>query len=437
MAGRKSIKPITQAQVDAHRFVAGTSPFLWDHGTGAVSRFGIRATPAGGKQYVIRYSIGRQQRQYSLGPVGHFASVDEARREARALKERLEQRGIDPAIGRDGTMHAVWNHYIEGLRTGRGRKKGRKGKPASPKTLAVYEQQWRTHLKSAVGDLAPADVTVDVIDALHEKISQRRTATAAAKDGTKRGSTRRGGLVVANRALAALQAAWRANARGLTRDLADPFKALERNAENVRKVVLRRSDLPKFLEAVAEEPEHLRAYWQLMILTGARGGELRGLTWADVDLEHSVITFRDTKGGGDHEVPLSAEGVEILSELPRAGKLVFPFSPPKSSWTRILKRSGITGVRPHDVRRSVGSWLGAAGMSSKAVGALLGHKSDITSKVYIQLDSDPEVKRTAAELQAELVAKFAGNLIDLEAARKRQEQQHAMDEKPLATRSGA
>lgn len=414
MAGRKSNRPITDAQVLGHRYAEGKSPILWDHGTGALPRFGVRATPAGGKQYVIRYQIGRRQRQYSLGPVETFATVEAARQEARALIERLKQKGIDPAVGRDGTMQAVWSNYIEGLQTGRGRTKGRKGKPASRRTIEVYEQQWRTHLQPAVGALAPADLNVDVIDGLHDRISRQRTVVVEG-----RGGTRRGGLVVANRAVAALQAAWRANVRGLTRDLPDPFKALERNAETVRRAVLRRADMPKFLKAIAKEPEHLRGYWQLMLLTGARGGELRSLNWDDVDLDHKVITFTDVKAGGSHEIPLSDEAVVILAKLPRAGRKVFPFTRPKASWARILKDSGISGIRPHDVRRSVGSWLGAAGLSSKAVGALLGHKSDITSKVYIQLSADEETKRSAAELQAELLAKFAGKVTSIEQARQK------------------
>jgi integrase len=46
---------------------------------------------------------------------------------------------------------------------------------------------------------------------------------------------------------------------------------------------------------------------------------------------------------------------------------------------------GRKDLRIHDLRRSFGSWLGDAGFTSKQVGATLGHRSDITSRVYMQL----------------------------------------------------
>lgn len=76
--------------------------------------------------------------------------------------------------------------------------------------------------------------------------------------------------------------------------------------------------------------------------------------------------------------------------------------------------------RPRELRRRVGTWLGAAGLSSKQVGALLGHKSDITSKVHIQRAQDAETKAAAVATQAELIKKFGGNLVSIADARTKQ-----------------
>ena len=76
--------------------------------------------------------------------------------------------------------------------------------------------------------------------------------------------------------------------------------------------------------------------------------------------------------------------------------------------------------RPRELRRSVGTWLGAAGLSSKQVGALLGHKSDITSKVHIQLAQDAETKAAAVATQAELIKKFGGSVVSIADARTKQ-----------------
>jgi integrase len=128
-----------------------------------------------------------------------------------------------------------------------------------------------------------------------------------------------------------------------------------------------------------------------------------------------------TKNRDVQVVPLTAPSIALFKSLPKGdGKRVFPFTRPKSSWRRIVKAAGLEDLRPHDVRRSVGSWLGAAGVSLPQIQATLGHKSSVTSKVYVQLAADEETKRSAAEVQAELLRKFAGKVIDLAAARKKQ-----------------
>ena len=420
MARRNSKGNLTDAAVGAHRFTQGKSPFLWDRGDNCCTGFAVRATPAGGKQYVIQYRHARRLRRLSLGPIGTWESVADAREHARALINRMQKGRIDPAGGGDGTMAAVMDHYLRGLRSGTARRR-MKGHPASSKTITDVESAWNTHLMGSLGKLAPRDVTGALLRDLHGKITASRRVVVEG-----RGSRKRGGLYAANRALAYLRAAWRASAvDGLTAGLPDPFSGITRNHEKVRTEYLRKADLPKFLKAVQAEPEPFRSYWRLMLLLGNRGGELRALTWDDVDLEHEVVIFRDTKNGTDNEVPLPRDGVRILKALPRSGGLVFDFTRPKSSWDRVRKASGLPHLRPHDVRRSVGTWLGAAGLTSKQVGALLGHKSDITSRVYIALGQDTETKEAAVVTQAALVRKFGGKVVSFAAERKKRSDRHS------------
>ena len=101
----------------------------------------------------------------------------------------------------------------------------------------------------------------------------------------------------------------------------------------------------------------------------------------------------------------------------KGSDLVFGFDRPKKSWTRVLTHYGLTGLRPHDVRRSVGSWLGAAGLTSNQVGALLNHTSNVTSKGYVQLGDNEATKAAAAKTQAALVQSFGGNVTSIEHAR--------------------
>lgn len=415
MARRNSKGNLTGAAVATHTFTPGRSPFLWDRGANACTGFAVRATPSGGKQYVVQYRHARRLRRLSLGPVEKWQTVSEAREHARALLRSHLQTNVDPAVAGDGTMTAVMDHYLQGLRDGSARRR-MKGHAASIKTIESVESAWKTHLQEPLGKIAPRDVTGAVVRGLHAKIS------AAHRIAVKgRGSRRRGGLYAANRTIAYLKAAWRASAvDGLTAGLPDPFPGVVRNHEKPRTEYLRKSDLPRFLKAVQAEPEPFRSYWKVMLLLGNRGGELRSLAWDDVDLDAGMVVFRDTKNGTNHEVPLPDAGVAILKKLTHVTDLVFPFTPPTRSWDRIRQASGLVTLRPHDVRRSVGTWLGAAGLTSKQVGALLGHKSDITSRVYIQLAQDAETKAAAVATQAELVKKFGGNVVSIADAKKTQ-----------------
>lgn len=412
---RKPLKArLTDERVARHSNPAGKTPFLWDDGKGSVPGFGVRATEAGGKQYTLRYRLHGRQKSLSLGPVETFASVEDARKKAREKLEHLVA-GVDPAIGGNGSMQAVWDHYIETLRTGHGRVRD-KGRPASEKTIVSAQSAWRTHLEPVIADWPPKRITAGWVRMTHDAISKQRAIATVGRAGNRK----RGGLVVANRTMAYLQSAWRTSrADGLTQGLPDPFEDLNRNSETARSAYLKKAAAPAFIEALAQEPDHYKAYWITMLMLGPRGGELRGLRRQDVEIDRDddgnvtggTIVFRDTKNGTDREIIVPTEVAQALDALPRAGKLVFPFTYPKASWSRICNRSGITGLRPHDVRRSVGSWLGAAGLSSKQVGALLGHKSDITSRVYIALSDDDTVKQSAAAKQAAMVREIAGNVV--------------------------
>ena len=62
---------------------------------------------------------------------------------------------------------------------------------------------------------------------------------------------------------------------------------------------------------------------QFLAMTAARSGEVRGMTWAEVDLDKALWTVPAArmKAGREHRVPLTREAVELLRALPRmAGK---------------------------------------------------------------------------------------------------------------------
>lgn len=103
------------------------------------------------------------------------------------------------------------------------------------------------------------------------------------------------------------------------------------------------------------------------------------------------------KAGRDITIPLSADALNILTrrrdELGGEG-YVFPklrggeghISQPQRPFDRIRKRAGLADLRIHDLRRSAGSWLAAAGASLPQIGRALGHADARSTQIYARLD---------------------------------------------------
>jgi integrase len=64
---------------------------------------------------------------------------------------------------------------------------------------------------------------------------------------------------------------------------------------------------------------------RMLILTGARRGEVAGMTWGELDLDAAIWTLPGAraKNGRELTLPLSLPAVAILRELPLTGDFVF------------------------------------------------------------------------------------------------------------------
>lgn len=87
------------------------------------------------------------------------------------------------------------------------------------------------------------------------------------------------------------------------------------------------ADMHRFMVALRARTGSARAL-EFAILTAARSGEVRGATWAEIDLDAATWTIPADrmKAGREHVVPLSGQALDLLRGLPRLGTsaLVFP-----------------------------------------------------------------------------------------------------------------
>ncbi|MCY4469452.1 MAG: site-specific integrase [Thiotrichales bacterium] len=107
-----------------------------------------------------------------------------------------------------------------------------------------------------------------------------------------------------------------------------------------------------------------RLAFELLVLTAARSGEVRGATWSEIDMDTATWTIpaERMKMDRDHRVPLSPRAVEILTEARQysdASGLVFPSARGKvmsdMTLSKMVKSLGIEAV-PHGFRSSFRDW---------------------------------------------------------------------------------
>lgn len=136
----------------------------------------------------------------------------------------------------------------------------------------------------------------------------------------------------------------------------------------------------------------------LALSTGMRRGEIRYLTWNDVDLKNGVIILNETKNGERRRVALRGLALELLREHakvrrldsdyifpgPRTNKTGKPYQPIEA-FRAAVKRAEIEDFRFHDLRHCCASYLAMNGASLIEIAEVLGHKTLAMVKRYSHL----------------------------------------------------
>ena len=168
--------------------------------------------------------------------------------------------------------------------------------------------------------------------------------------------------------------------------------------------------------------------YYIELATGLRRGELLGLKWEDIDLEQGSLRVQRQVCRIDGEIveaplktknayrvlPLSADAVEVLREQRRksgGSQYVFPsptggpISPDSvlHMLHRVLKRSGLSKVRFHDLRHTFATLALQNGVDIKTVSGMLGHYSaGFTLDTYTHVTTS--AKREAANTMGSILS---------------------------------
>jgi integrase len=176
------------------------------------------------------------------------------------------------------------------------------------------------------------------------------------------------------------------------------------------------SELPAFFKSLAEELNStIRDYILVSLLTGARRSNVQEMRWDEINWRGATWTIPAEKAKSDEDIAVVLTPVVVnILEHRKASSLspwVFPGAgktghlvEPKTAWKRILNRAGLTDLRLHDLRRTLGSWQAATGASLPIIGKSLGHESLEATKVYARLNLDPVRESVNRAQQAMLLA---------------------------------
>ncbi len=157
-----------------------------------------------------------------------------------------------------------------------------------------------------------------------------------------------------------------------------------------KKDVLQRGQLAAWFAAVQQvQNPILAAALQVMLLTGARPGEVLTLEWTDVNTKWKGLQIRD-KVEGEREIPATPYLLHLISTLPRRNKWIF--SSPSSAdgkltdlnnaHTRACKVAGLEGLTLHGLRRSFKSLTEWIEIPAGVVAQIMGHKPSATAEKH-------------------------------------------------------
>ena len=350
----EELKPVQLRGLDPGRHAVGGDPGLLLQ---VQTRDGRDQPNSGRSSWVLQYMIAGRRRQLGLGPYPEVTLAD-AREKARQVRQGIRD-GIDPLAAKAVARSAIQAAVARAVTF----------QTAAEDRIAAHQAEWRnaksgkawtatlkTYAFPVLGKMLVADIDQAAVLRVLQPIWTTKTVTAtrvrerietildyATTKGMREGPN---------------PARWKGH---LDHILAAPKKI----AKVVHHAALAIDDLHAFMQRLrAAEGQGARAL-EFAILTAARSGEVRGATWAEIDIDACqwVIPKERMKMEREHRVPLSAATIELLqAQGPgEPDELLFPGMRGKPlsdmSLTAVLRRMKLD-VTAHGFRSTFRDWAG-------------------------------------------------------------------------------
>ena len=363
----------------------------------SMTGFGVRVTCKGVKAFVLNYVVKRdgKERRLTIGKCNSL-TVSKARDLAHKYKHDIAGGG-DP-VTEDRAERAA--STVKNLAERFEREHLPKRRESTRKDYAAILAK---HVLPALGKIKVADLRHQDVERMHRKIAEKAPYRA-------------------NRAVAILSKMLNLAIKWelIERNVAI---GLERSPEAKRERFLTPAELVRLGDALTAHAGRTFKNGQpdleartganalrLLLLTGARRGEVMAAEWSQFELTPAVGAKQaqgvwikpaaNTKQKREHRIPLNAAAALLLLEMHEQAKpgatFVFPsvdgpghVENLKRVWRNVCKAAKLDGVRVHDLRHTYASILASSGLSLPIIGALLGHTQQATTARYAHLLDDP------------------------------------------------
>ena len=341
-------------------------PGLYGDGAG----LWLKVTPHGSKSWIFRFTLTGRERWMGLGSFPDV-TIAEARDAAAEFRKKVRS-GIDPlqekqekaasAIAcqaREVTFDWCAGQYIDAHKSGW--------------KSAKHADQWRNTIAMYASTVVGA-VTVDKIETAHimkilEPIWTVKAETASRLRG--RIESVLDWATVRKFRTGENPARWKGHLDSL-------LPARSKLAKVMHHPALPWPDMARFMTALQSQAGIAALALEFTIFTAARSGEVRGMTWSEVDFANRlwIVPAHRMKAGAEHRAPLSARALQVLAKVkaataPLNTQLVFPGTtftkathsePPTlkplsdMSLTAVLRRMGLGDITVHGFRSTFRDW---------------------------------------------------------------------------------
>jgi integrase len=330
----------------------------------------LLVSAAGGKVFYFRGTLKGEQERKKVGPFPEF-SLDEARKRADAFRVEFAK-GNDPfaeikAKKSCPTLDAFFQKYLE-MHAKKAKKTWQYDENTYTRLLAPHFGQRQLH-----------------------SIGQEEVAKWHTRLGEENGHS------MANHALSLLTQLFnKARQWGDFEGQTNPTQYLKKYKEYPRSRYLSPDEMRLFMQALSEELNtDMRDAVFIGLLTAARRSNVLAMRWGEIDWGAQLWHIPITKNGLPVTLPLHPILMLLLKQrrLTVEGEWVFPSDSRtghmldyRSSWKNLLKRAGVKNLTPHDLRRTMASWLGKGGGSGFLITKALGQVNAKSAQVYTHLN---------------------------------------------------